>query len=321
MSADIRKYAWLSIAASILTMALKFGAFLLTDSVSLFSDAVESVVNLAAGFIALLAIIQARRPADRGHAYGHGKVEYFSSGVEGVLICLAALGIAYASVQRFFDPQPLESLGAGIAVAVAAALVNLVTARIMLGAARACGSIALEADARHLLTDVWTSAGLVGALFVMLFAPPSWQILDPVIGCFMAMLIIRTGAALVWRSASGLMDAGLPAEDIERMAAVIRRVGGGESGFHALRTRMAGSVRFADFHLLVPGDMTVRRSHDLCCEIEEELRKAFPGLQITIHVEPREDQVSFDGGETGGLCDGGWACGGDDEPVSGLRNM
>lgn len=302
MEQNVRKYAWLSISASLLTMALKFGAFFLTGSVSLFSDAVESVVNLTAGVIALLAIVLSQRPADKDHTYGHGKAEYFSSGAEGVLICLAALGIAYASIRRFFEPHPLESLGAGIVVAVMAALVNLVTARIMLRAAKEYDNIVLEADAKHLLTDVWTSAGLVGALGIIFFAPPSWQILDPIIGCAMAVLIIRTGVMLMRRSFSGLMDAGLPAEDVKRMAEVITRVGGPESGFHALRTRQAGAARFADFHLLVPGQMTVQESHDLCCEIEKGLCELFPRLQVTIHVEPREDSVSFDCCEIGGLC-------------------
>jgi cation diffusion facilitator family transporter len=301
---DIRKYAWLSISASLLTMALKFGAFFLTGSVSLFSDAVESVVNLTAGIIALLVIVLSQRPADTNHAYGHGKAEYFSSGAEGVLICLAALGIAYASIRRFFDPQPLESLGAGIVTAVLAALVNLATARIMLRAAKEYDSIVLEADARHLLTDVWTSVGLIGALGIIYFAPPSWQILDPIMGCVMAVLIIRTGVTLVRRSFSGLMDAGLPAEDVTRMVEVITRVGGPESGFHALRTRQAGVARFADFHLLVPGRMTVQEAHDLCCAMEKELCDLFPRLQVTIHVEPREDSASFDCREVGGLCGG-----------------
>lgn len=303
MLVHARKYAYLSIGASILTMALKFGAFFLTDSVGLFSDAVESVVNLTAGVIALLAIILAYQPADHSHAYGHGKVEYFSSGAEGLLICLAALGISYASVQRFLSPHPIESLGTGILVATVAGAVNFGVARIMLQAAREYDSIVLEADAKHLLTDVWTSAGLVAALAVMLFAPPSWQILDPILGLLMSVNILWTGIGLMRRSVAGLMDEGLPVEEISQITGAITRIGGAQTEFHALRSRKSGSARFVDFHLLVPGAMTVQESHDLCCEIEEDIRVALPGTQITIHVEPSEDYASFDGGQLGGHCE------------------
>lgn len=299
-----RKYAVLSIGASILTMVLKFGAFFLTGSVGLLSDAVESVVNLAAGVIALLALILAHRPADRDHAYGHGKIEYFSSGMEGLLICVAALGIAFASAQRFLHPQPIENLGAGIIVAVLAGGVNFVTARVMLRAAREYDSIVLEADARHLMTDVWTSAGMIAALAVVLVGPPSWQVLDPVLGLAMAVNIVWTGLGLVRRSVGGLLDSGLPEEEIGKIADAIYRSGGVEVGYHALRTRKSGAVRFVDFHLLVPGTMTVQASHDLCCDIEENIRAALPGAQITIHVEPREDHLSFEGSHVGGLRDG-----------------
>ncbi|NCD25313.1 MAG: cation transporter [Deltaproteobacteria bacterium] len=297
-------YAYLSIAASLLTMALKFGAFFLTGSVGLFSDAVESVVNLTAGLIALLAIVQAQRPADHSHAYGHGKVEYFSSGAEGILICFAAVGIAYASVQRFLYPRPIESLGWGLAVAAIAGAVNLGAALVMLRAAKEFDNIVLEADARHLLTDVWTSVGLVAALGVMLFAPPSWRILDPALGLIMSVNIIWTGVALVRRSVAGLMDEGLPKAELERIAQVILCVGGPEAGFHALRTRKSGAVRFVDFHLLLPGAMTVQQSHDVCCAIEKELGALWPRTQTTIHVEPCEDYASFDGWKVGGLCNG-----------------
>lgn len=308
MSSPARHYAYLSISASLLTMALKFGAFFITGSVGLFSDAVESVVNLAAGIIALTAIILAHRPADQSHAYGHGKVEYFSSGMEGMLICLAALGIAYASVQRFMHPQELQFLGIGIVVATVAGAVNFAVARIMLRAAREYDSIVLEADAKHLLTDVWTSAGLVCTLAVMLFAPPSWQILDPIMGLFMSVNIAWTGLGLVRRSVAGLMDVGLPVDEIALITDAIKDVGGDDTGFHALRTRKSGTVRFVDFHLLVPGTMTVQESHDLCCKIEEAIRTGLPGSQTTIHVEPREDYASFDGWKVGGLCDRS-ACG------------
>jgi cation diffusion facilitator family transporter len=302
MQVHARRYAYLSIGASLLTMALKFGAFFLTGSVGLFSDAVESVVNLTAGVIALLAIVLAHKPADRSHAYGHGKVEYFSSAAEGILICVAALGIAYASVLRFLNPQPLDRLGAGIAVAVLAGGVNLVAARLMLKAAREYDNIVLEADARHLLTDVWTSAGLVAALAIMGLAPPSWQVLDPILGVAMSVNIVWTGVGLVRRSVAGLMDAGLPAHEVEKITGAISRSAGENAVYHALRTRRAGAARFVDFHLLLPGAMTVQESHDLCCRIEDDIRAALPGAQITIHVEPKEDYASFDGWKVGGRC-------------------
>lgn len=297
------RYAYLSIAASLLTMGLKFGAFTLTGSVALFSDAVESVVNLTAGLIALMAIILAQRPADHGHAYGHGKVEYFSSGAEGVLVCFAGFGIVYASLQRFAYPQQVSSLGLGLGVAVVAGLVNLGAALVMLRAAREYDNIVLEADARHLLTDVWTSVGLVASLAVMMVAPPSWQVIDPLVAVFMAVHIVWTGLGLIRRSVAGLMDVGLPREEIERIADVIARVGGVETSFHALRTRKSGAVRFVDFHLLVSGTMTVQKSHDLCCRIEDAIRELWPQAQTTIHVEPREDYASFDGWKVGGLCE------------------
>lgn len=290
-----RKYAYLSIAASLTTMALKFGAFFLTGSVGLFSDAVESVVNLAAGIIALTAIILSQRPADGHHAYGHGKVEYFSSGAEGILVCLAAVGIAFASINRFLHPQPIAALGAGIFVATMAALVNLGTARVMLRAAKEYESIVLEADAKHLLTDVWTSVALVSALLIMAFTPPAWQVLDPVLGLGMSVYIAWTGLGLIRRSVSGLMDVGLPDEEIRRIVAIIQEIGGPNNSFHALRTRRAGMVRFVDFHFLVPGTMSVQESHDVCTAIEDALVALWPKTQTTIHVEPLEDHASFDG--------------------------
>ena len=224
--------------------------------------------------------------------------------MEGGLIGVAAVGIAYASVQRFLDPRPLEALGTGIVVATAAGGVNFVAAKVMLRAAREYDNIVLEADARHLLTDVWTSAGLVAALCVMLFAPPSWQILDPVLGFIMAVNIVWTGVSLVRRSVAGLMDEGLPQHEVDAIVSAVERVAGDGTQYHALRTRRAGSVRFVDFHLLVPGSMTVQHSHDLCCGVEEAIRAVLPGAQVTIHVEPQEDHASFDGLTVGGLCDG-----------------
>ncbi|WP_147821004.1 cation diffusion facilitator family transporter [Salidesulfovibrio onnuriiensis] len=296
-----KQFVYYSIAASIITLALKFGAWGMTGSVGLLSDAAETVVNLTAGLIALTAISIALRPADKEHAYGHGKAEYFASGAEGILIMVAAVGIAWTAVNRFLAPQPLSCLGLGLGLALASSAINYITAKIMLRAARQFDSITLEADAKHLLTDVWTSIGLVAGLGILLIFP-DWQILDPIIAGVMALNIIRTGVDLIKRSVQGLMDDALPHEELLRINdAILKHTDKGTS-FHGLRTRKAGPRRFIDFHLLVDGNTTVKESHDLCVIIEEEIQKVLDGAQITIHVEPREDRKSWDGKKVGGLC-------------------
>lgn len=303
-----RRYALYSIAASLGTLALKFGAWRLTGSVGLLSDATEALVNLTAGVLALSALTIALQPADEAHAYGHGKAEYFSSAAEGLLILVAAGGILYAAIDRFLHPQILSGLGWGILVALVAAGINWVTAVAMLRAAQRFDSITLEADAKHLLTDVWTSAGMVAGLGVLLVAPPSWQILDPIIACIMAVNIAVTGIGLLRRSIGGLMDAALPEEEMEMIVRVIREEAGEQAPFHGLRTRKAGSRRFVDFHLLLPGDTTVKQSHDLTERIERRICKEWPRCHVTIHVEPVEDHRSWDGWEIGGVCSSSTAC-------------
>jgi len=295
-----RRYAVYSIIASVITLALKFGAWGMTGSVGLLSDATESVINLAAGMLALTALTIALRPSDRKHAYGHGKAEYFSSGIEGVLIIAAALGIAYAAIDRFLNPRELSNLGPGLVLALIASAINFATARIMLRAAAHFDSITLEADARHLLTDVWTSVGMVAGLAVLL-AAPQWQILDPVIAIVMAANIVRTGTGLVKRSVGGLMDDALPPDEIVRIGAAIRRHQGERATFHGLRTRKSGQLRFIDFHLLVPGETSVRDAHDLCRVIEDAIEADLGKTEITIHVEPLECGSSYDGGKVGGV--------------------
>lgn len=295
------RYAWYSVAASLLTLGMKFGAWAMTDSVGLLSDAAESFINLAAGLMALTAITIAMRPADESHAYGHGKVEYFSSGVEGVLIIIAAVGIAWASFDRFLHPRPLTSLGPGLILAAVSSVVNFVTAKIMMRAANRFDSITLEADAKHLLTDVWTSLGLVAGLSVLILFP-EYTVLDPIIAVLMAANIVWTGVQLVQRAIKGLMDDALPEEELEIIAKAIRGRAGVDAVFHGLRTRKAGALRFIDFHLLLPGAMSVKESHDLCCDIEDDIKHKLDSAQITIHVEPLEDRASFDGKETGGAC-------------------
>ena len=287
----LQRMALLSIAASLVTMALKFGAWYLTGSVSLFSDAAESLVNLAGGLVAFGALTIAARPADDDHAYGHDKAEYFSSGVEGTLILVAAVSIIYAAVERFFHPQALHDLGPGLLVSFVAALVNFATARAMLGVAVKHDSITLEADAKHLLTDVWTSAGVLGGLVVVMLAPPSWQILDPIMAVAVALNIVATGVMLMRRSMAGLMDASLPQDEVLRIQAEVRALLPPLASIHDLRTRKSGSRRFIEFHLLLPGATSVSDSHALCDRLEAAIDAVLPKTFVTIHVEPEENHV------------------------------
>ena len=285
-----RRMALLSIATSLATLGLKFGAYFLTGSVSLLSDALEAFVNLAAGMIAFGALTIAARPADAGHSYGHDKAEYFASGVEGVLILFAAGSIAYAAALRLFSPEPLEHLGFGIAVALIAAAANYATARLMLDVARRHDSITIEADARHLMTDVWTTAVIVLGLLVVWIAP-QWQVLDALMAIGVALHIVFTGVDLLRRSANGLMDAALPDGEIARIDQVIDARMPAGAGYRALRTRKAGSRRFIEFSLLVPGATPVSDAHRLCDRLEAALEEALPNASVLIHVEPREDRA------------------------------
>jgi len=286
----VRRMAMLSIATSLATIALKFGAYFLTGSVSLWSDALESLVNLAAGLVALGALIVAEQPADDRHRYGHDKAEYFSSGVEGALILVAAVSIIWSAGQRLIEPQPLSRLGSGILVAFLAGAMNFATARIMLKVARQHDSITIEADAKHLLTDVWTSVGIIAGLLIVT-ARPQWTILDPLMAIAVGIHIIVTGVSLLRRSADGLMDVALPSDEIGKAEALIAAELPAEASFHALRTRKAGARRFLEFHVLVPGTMNVADSHALCDRIEAALTGHLPKAHITIHVEPNESQA------------------------------
>jgi len=282
-----RQMALLSIATSLATLALKFGAYFMTNSVSLLSDALEALVNLAAGIIALAALSVAETPADDRHTYGHDKAEYFSSGVEGTLILVAALSIIYAAWDRFQHPAPLANLGPGIIVGLLAAAMNYATARLMLKVARKHDSITIEADARHLLTDVWTSGGVLGGLLIILFVP-RWQVLDPLIAVGVGLHIIYTGFGLLRRSVEGLMDTALSPLEIHKTEQIIQAELPPGASFHALRTRKAGARRFIEFHLLVAGETSVRDSHVLCDRIEESITGQLAKASVTIHVEPRE---------------------------------
>jgi len=287
----LTRYAWLSILAAVLTIGLKAGAYLLTGSVGLLSDALESVVNLAAAIFALIMLSLAARPPDQEHQYGHDKAEYLSSGFEGALILFAAVSIMYSSVHRLLHLRGIEQAGVGVAIAIAAALVNLIVAQILLRAGRAHNSITLEADAHHLMTDVWTSVGVVvGVAAVSL---TGWRWLDPVIGLLVGVNIIWTGGQLMRRSLLGLLDTALPAEEVQAITAILERHRQEGIGWHALRTRTASSRRFVSVHLLVPDNWTVRQGHDLAEEIDHEIRAALPRVTLFTHLEPLGDPSSL----------------------------
>lgn len=287
----LQRYAWLSIAAALATILLKGWAWWLTGSVGMLSDALESFVNLAGAMMALAMLSLAAMPADDNHAHGHSKAEYFSSAFEGLLIFLAAVGIAYAAIERLLSPQPLEAVGIGMAVSVAASIINLVTSRILMGVGRKYKSIALEADAHHLMADVWTSAGVIAG--VGLVWASGWLWLDPVIALLVALNIVWTGWQLLQRSADGLMDVSLPEADIRTIEDILNRYRTQGLEFHALRTRQAGARVFISFHLLVPGTWSVQKGHDWSERIEADIREAIRYANITTHLEPKEDPLSL----------------------------
>lgn len=289
---SLTKYAWLSIAAALLTIGLKYQAFRLTGSVGLLSDAAESLVNLVAAVVALIMLSIAHRPADSGHPFGHGKAEYFASGFEGALILFAAGGIAWAAWERWFNPQFLLAIDIGMAVSAAAAVVNLAVALVLLRAGRRHGSITLEADGRHLLTDVWTTVAILAALAGIGLTGYLW--LDPAIAGLAALQIVWSGIHLIKRSIAGLLDAALPDEELGQILGLLN--GYRERGiqFHDLRTRASGSHRFISLHLVVPGHWTVQKGHDLSEEIEGDIVGAIRNAVVITHLEPLEDEASFD---------------------------
>jgi len=288
----LTKFAWLSIGTALFTMALKALAYWLTGSVGLLSDAMESVVNLAGALMALAMLAISARPADEDHAYGHGKAEYFSSGVEGALILIAAISIGVAAIGRLLAPKPLEQIGLGLIVSMLASLANLLVALILLKAARRYQSVSLEANAHHLLTDVWTSGGVLTG--IGLVAITGWQRLDPLVALGVAANIVWTGIHIMRKSALGLMDTALPEAELILVQQVL--TGHRQTGveYHALRTRRAGTRRFVSLHVLVPGEWSVQQGHELLERIEADIRKALPNVTAFTHLEPLNDPCSWD---------------------------
>jgi cation diffusion facilitator family transporter len=287
-----RAYIALSILAALVTMGLKFGSYALTNSIGLFSDAAESGVNLVAALFALWVLSVAARPADHEHAFGHSKAEYFSSALEGILVLVAALGILIAAVPRVANPQPLSQIDLGLALSVLAAAINGGVAFILLRAGKRLRSITLRADAHHLLTDVWTSVGVVGGLILVKFT--HWQILDPLLAIAVAGNIWWVGTKLLIETANGLMDSSLPDHEQAIILDILHSYQNLDIEFHALLTRVAGSRNFVSFHVLLPGKWTVQQGHDLCEEIEHKIMDALEGTHVTTHMEPIEDPVSWE---------------------------
>jgi cation diffusion facilitator family transporter len=291
--ASLARFAWLSIGAAITTIALKAAAYHLTGSVGLLSDAIESLVNLAGAIMALSMLVIAARPADDSHVYGHSKAEYFASVTEGLLILGAAAGIISAAINRLLQPREIEQLGLGLGVSVTASAINFIVARVLLREGRARHSITLEADAHHLMTDVWTSAGVIAG--VSIAGLTGWSILDPLVAIVVALNIIWTGIRLVSRSVSGLMDAALPSQEQRLIEEVMEKYHQKGVSFHALRTRQAAARRFISVHILVPGEWTVHDAHHIAEDFESDIRAAL-GSVVTVftHIEPVEDELSME---------------------------
>jgi cation diffusion facilitator family transporter len=286
-----RAYIALSIAAAIATMALKFTAYFLTGSMGLFSDAAESCVNLTAAVFALWALTIAARPPDFEHTFGHSKAEYFSSALEGLLVLIAAFSIGLAAVPRLLHPQPIAQVEIGLLLSIVAAVINGLVAWTLLKAGRRLRSITLRADAHHLLTDVWTSIGVVVGL--LLVKVTGWQLLDPMMAIAVAANIAWVGIQLLKETINGLMDSAISLKEQSMIQEVLGYYQNRGIAFHALRTRVAGARNFVSFHVLVPGEWTVQQGHDLCDEIERKIMHTIARTHVTTHLEPIDDPISW----------------------------
>jgi cation diffusion facilitator family transporter len=286
-----RPYALLSLAAAVVTIALKFSAYKLTGSIGLLSEAAESLINLITAGVALWALTLASQPPDKEHPFGHSKAEYFSSGLEGACILVAAVGIAYIAIPRFFHPQPVEQIGYGLLLSTLSAAINGGVAFLLLNAGKRLRALALSADGHHLMTDVWTSVGVI--LGLILVHLTGWAFLDPLIALLVAINIVWTGLRLMRETADGLLDSALPETDLAVIGEILASYKKEGIQFHALRTRAAASHRFVSFHILVPGAWSIQKGHDLCEEIELAITAALPMTDVDTHLEPVEDPASW----------------------------
>lgn len=288
----LTSFMYLSIAAAIATILLKAYAYFVTGSMGFMSDALESFVNLFAAVFALIMLKISQKPADKGHEYGHSKAEYFSSATEGALILVAAFSIIWSAVPRLVNPRPIENINTGLLFSLLASLINLTVGLILLRTGKKRNSLVLEADGEHLLTDVWTSVGVIVAMLVVKFT--GWLIVDPIIAILVALHIIYTGYTLISRSASGLMDATLPEKDLEKITTYLDSLKDRQIEYHSLLTRAAGQRKFINLHVLVPGEWTVKQAHDHADKIEETIVNMFDEpVTVQTHLEPVDDPASM----------------------------
>jgi cation diffusion facilitator family transporter len=288
---SLTKFAWLSIGAAVVTIFMKLAAYWVTGSVGLLSDALEGGVNLIAATVALVTLKIVEQPPDDMHAYGHDKAEYFSSGIEGTLIIVAAASIAYTSIQRLLSPQPLEQPGLGLTLAVLASVINLVVGQILIRTGKKHDSITLEADGQHLMSDVWTSAGVVIGVTAAVLTGLTW--LDPVIALVVGLKIGWEGIRIFRRSTMGLMDSAIAPQERDQIETILNRYEQEGIQWHAMRTRQAGARRFISVHILMPGTWTVQRAHNLSERLEAEIREVVPHVSVFTHIEPDDDPAAL----------------------------
>jgi cation diffusion facilitator family transporter len=291
MRPSLTKFAWLAIGAAILTIGIKFIAYLVTGSVGLLSDALEGFVNLIAAIVVLVTLKIVEQPPDISHPYGHDKAEYFSSGIEGTLIVVASLTILITSVQRLLNPQPLEQIGLGLVLALIASGINFFVGQLLIRTGKKHDSITLEADGKHLMSDVWTSVGVVIGIAIAGFTGLEW--LDPIVAMLVGLKIGWEGILIFRRSSQGLMDTAIMPQEREVVEAILAQYCVGGTEWHALRTRQSGARRFISFHILVPGDWTIQQGHDLAEQIEADIRNQIKHCTVFTHVEPIEDPRAF----------------------------
>ncbi len=290
---SLAKFLYLSVAAAIVTILLKFYAYHVTGSMGFLSDALESFVNLFAALFALIMLKVSQKPADDGHVFGHSKAEYFSSATEGALILLAAFSIIRTAIPRIVEPAPIENINTGLLFSLLASMVNLVVGFTLIKNGKKSKSLVLEADGRHLMTDVWTSVGVIVGILLVKFT--GWLIIDPIIAILVALNIIYAGYKLISRSASGLMDATIPAEDLEKVILYLDSLKVNEIEYHSLLTRVAGQRKFISMHLLVPGEWSVKEGHDWADKVEETIIGLFDEpVTVSTHIEPVDDPASME---------------------------